>query len=446
MNVKNLEKKEKNTAEITVEVSAEEFDAAVNKAYLKNRSRISIPGFRKGKAPRKIIENMYGASVFYEDALDELYTEAFAFSVLNQDLNIVGQPTLLDVNINDDKSVTIVYQVAVYPEVKLSEYKGLEAPKQTVNVLKADIEEELENVRKRNARIQAVDRAAKIDDIVNIDYEGFMDGVPFEGGKDSGYDLTLGSGYFVPGFEFQLVGVKAGDEKDVNIVFPEDYQENLAGKPAVFKVKVNEVKESLLPDLDDEFAKDVSEFDTLEEYKASIKENISNRKKAAAENAFRDAIMTKLIDGMEADIPDAMVEERVQSTIDNYNQRLSAQGMDFPSYLNMLGMDIDSFREMGRASALREIQEEVALDKIADIEDLGATPEEIEAEFDRLAEQYDVDKDAVKQGVSVDTVVGILRRDKAAELLYAAAVVENKAADKAEEKSDEEEEKENTEE
>lgn len=446
MNVKNLEKKEKNTAELTVEVSAEEFDDAVNKAYLKNRSKISIPGFRKGKAPRKMIENMYGASVFYEDALDGLYTEAFAFSVLNQNLNIVGQPTLLDVNINDDKSVTIVYQVAVYPEVKLNEYKGLQAPKQTVRVLKADIEEELENVRKRNARIQSVDRAARIDDIVNIDYEGFLDGVPFEGGKDSGYDLTLGSGHFVPGFEFQLVGVKAGDEKDVNIVFPEDYQENLAGKPVVFKVKVNEVKESILPDLDDEFAKDVSEFDTLEEYKASIKENISNRKKAAAENAFRDAIMTKLIDGMEADIPDAMVEERVQSTIDNYNQRLSAQGMDFPSYLNMLGMDIDSFREMGRASALREIQEEVALDKIADIEDLGATPEEIEAEFDRLAEQYDVDKDAVKQGVSVDTVVGILRRDKAAELLYAAATVEKKPAKTDKEKAEEGEEKECSEE
>lgn len=439
MNVKNIEKKEKNTAEITVEITAEEFDKAVNAAYLKNRTKINIPGFRKGKAPRKMIEKMYGESVFFEDALDALYPEAYTFAIVTEKIEAVSQPTLLDVNIGDDKTVTIKYSVALYPEVKIGEYKGIEAAKPAVRVLKSEVEEELERVRKRNARVQTADREAKMGDIVNIDFEGFKDGVPFEGGKDTAYDLTLGSGYFVPGFEEQLVGAKAGDEKEVNITFPENYTEELAGKDVVFKVKVNEVKESILPDLDDEFAKDVSEFDTLDEYKASLKTEISTRKKAAAENTFKENVMSKLIESMECDIPQGMIDERVDSTIENYNYRLQEQGMTFESYIQMLGMEIDAFREMAAKSATRELQEEIALDKIAELEAIEIPVNDIEAEYKKLAEQYNIDVDEVKKGINADTIIMVLRRDKAADILYSSAVVEKKKAKKEETASSDEE-------
>lgn len=430
MNVINFEKKEKNIAELTVEVTAEEFEKAVNKAYLKMRGRINIPGFRKGKAPRKMIENMYGTGVFYEDALEEIYPEAYAYAVLHEELNVVGQPSLLDVNVNDDKSVTLKYSVSLFPEVTLGEYKGLEAPKPVVRVNKSEIEEEIEKIRKRNARVQAVEREAKTGDTVNIDYEGFLNGTPFNGGKDSGYDLVLGSGYFVPGFEDQLVGVKAGEEKDLDITFPENYAEELAGKAVVFKVKVNEVKESILPELDDEFAKDVSEFDTLDEYKASVKETISARKKAAAENSFNEVIMNKLIDNMQCDIPDAMVEERIDSIIENYNFRLMEQGLNLEQYIQMLGVDMDGFRNMSRDSALREIQEELVLDKVAELEAIEIAPEAVEAEYELLASQYNIEIDEVKKGVSADLVISMLKKRAASEVVYSTAVVEKKKAKK----------------
>lgn len=438
MNVKNLEKKEKNTLELTVVVASDEFEKAVNTAYVKNRSKINVPGFRKGKAPRKVIEGMYGASVFYEDALDELFQPGFNFAVESEKLNVVGRPSVTDVKINDDKTVDIKYTVAVYPEVTMGQYKGIEAPKPAVRVLKAEVEEELEKVRGRSARIQAVERAAENGDTVNIDFEGFLDGVPFDGGKDTGYDLVLGSGYFVPGFEEQLVGTKAGDEKDLDIVFPENYAEDLAGKAVVFKVKVNEVKESILPELDDEFAKDVSEFDTLEEYKASLKEEISARKKASVEASFRNQVMAKVIEGMQCDVPNAMVEERVDSTIENYNYRLSQQGMTFESYMKALGMDLDAFRENAKGSALAELQEEIALDKIAELENLEATEEELEAEYDKYAQEYGMEKDNIKAVIPAEEVAKLVKREKAAELVYSSAVAEKKKAKKEEAKEAEE--------
>lgn len=431
MNIKNLEKKEKSTVEFIVEVTAEEFEKAVNAAYLKMRKRINVPGFRKGKAPRKIIEGMYGASIFYDDALEELYPEAYTKAIVDEKLEVVGRPSITNFDVKDDKSAEIKFSVTVYPEAALGQYKGLEAPKPAARVLKAEIEEELENVRRRNVRVQTVEREAKITDTVNIDYEGFLDGAAFEGGKADGYDLTLGSGYFVPGFEDQLVGSKAGDEKDLDITFPENYAPELAGKAVVFKVKVNEVKENILPDLDDEFAKDVSEFETLDEYKANIKEGILERKKAANENAFRQQIMDKLIANLKCDVPDAMIDERIDADIDNYNYRLMQQGVNFDNYLQMLGLTMEGFRENARPAALKELQQEIALDKIAELEGITASDDEIKKQYEDLAAEYNMELDEVKAGIPEDTVKQAIGRQKASDFLYNNAVVEKKAAKKA---------------
>lgn len=443
MNVKSVEKKEKNTAELTVEVSAEKFEEAVNAAYKKNKSKIAIPGFRKGKAPRKIIENMYGASLFYEDAVEILYPEAFEFAVAEEKLNIVGQPGLLDVDISDDKKLTMKYAVSLYPEVKLGEYKGLSGAKPAVKVFKKEIDEEVETMRKRNARIEVAERAAKDGDTANIDFEGFLEGVPFDGGKGEGFNLVLGSGQFVPGFEEQVVGMSAGEEKEINITFPENYTAELAGKPVVFKVKVNEVKESILPELDDEFAKDVSEFDTLEEYKNSVKERLTEQKKAEIEKSFKDEIITKVVDNMECEVPDAMVDERVESTIQSYNYNLSAQGLTFENYLQMMGMNIDEFRTTMRPAAEKQVKIDLAIEKIAEVEDFSVSEEEIEAEYKTLAEKYKVEAEEAKKFIPEDSIKKQIQAMKAEELVFSSAVVEKKAAKKSEkeEKADEKDEK-----
>lgn len=428
MNVKSVEKKEKNSAELTVEVSAEEFEAAVNSAYKKNKNNIAIPGFRKGKAPRKLIESMYGASIFYEDAVEILYPQAFEYAVTEEKLNIVGRPSVLDFDISEEKVLTIKYAVDLYPEVTLGEYKGLSAPKAAVKVLKKDVEEEVENVRKRNARIETVERAAKSGDTANIDFEGFLDGKPFDGGKGENYNLVLGSNQFIPGFEEQVVGMSAGEEKDIDVTFPENYTPELAGKAVVFKVKVNEVKESILPELDDEFAKDVSEFDTLDEYKESVKEQISARKKEEAERAFKSAILGKVIDGVECDIPESMIEERINATIENYNYNLAGQGMSFDAYLQMMGMDMASFRENVKPSTVRELKAELALEKIAETENFDVSEEKIEEEYKRISEMYGVEIKEAKQYINQDAVVQQLKIHMAEDAIYDSAVVEKKKA------------------
>lgn len=438
MNVKEFEKKEKNTAELTVVTTPEEFEAAVQKAYIKNRGRINVPGFRKGKAPRRMIESMYGAGIFYEDAVEALAPEALDAGIREKELDTVGRPSILDFNIGEDKSLTLKFRVSLYPEVKVSKYKGIAAPKMAVRVTKKDVDREIESARQRNARIESVDRAAKNGDIVNIDFEGFIDGVAFDGGKGEGHDLELGSGQFIPGFEDQLIGAKAGDQVDVNVTFPENYAPELASKAATFKVKVNEVKVKELPELDDEFAKDVSEFDTLEEYSASVKEELSERKREEAQRAFEEVVMSRLTDNVECEIPDDMVEEHLDSMLNNFRYNLARQGMELEQYFSMMGMSVETFRQETRPTAEKQIKLDLAFEHIAKTEDFPVSDEDVENEYKRLADEYHMGVDEVKRAVTADSVKTGLKLEKAKKLVLDTAVAEKKEkksdkADKAEE-------------
>ena len=316
MIVKNVEKKEKSTVTFDVVCDAAEFEKAINSAYLKNKSKIFVQGFRKGKAPRMVIEGMYGKDVFYDDAADELAPAAYAFAVEQEGLRAVGTPAVRGVDVAEDKTLTLSFLTAIWPEVTLGQYKGVEAPKAKVEVTDEQVEQDIERTRKRNGRIVAVERAAQDGDTAVIDYEGSVDGVPFDGGKAEGHSLLLGSNSFIPGFEDQVIGMSAGEEKDLNVTFPEEYHEpSLAGKAAVFHVKCNEIKEVQLPDLDDEFVKDVSEFDTLDEYRTSIRERLAKNQEADAEADYQNELIYKAGDNITADIPDAMVEEQIDNMI-----------------------------------------------------------------------------------------------------------------------------------
>lgn len=437
MNVKELERKEKNTAELTVVVSAEKFESAINKAYNKNKGKISIPGFRKGKANRKIIESMYGESVFYDDAVEELYPEALQFGIEQEKLTTVGRPSILDVNVEDDKSLTIKFLVSLYPEIKIEGYKGISAPKPAVRILKKDVEREINKTREQNARIQLVDREAQTGDIAKIDFEGFMDGTAFEGGKGEGYDLELGSGTFIPGFEEQVVGAKAGDNIDVNVTFPQAYAPELAGKDATFKVHVVEVKEKILPELDDEFAKDVSEFDTYDEYFASVKEKLSETRKADAEKNFQDVVLQRLVEKVEGDIPDAMVEDQVENMLSSFRYNLAAQGIELEQYCQMLGTDLEEMKKELRPTAEKELKADLAFEAIAAKENFEVSDEQIEEEYKKMAEQYSMDVESVKNAVSSDVIKTNLKIDAAKSLVYAEAVVEKKEKKSEEETTEE---------
>ena len=423
MIVKNLEKKEKSTVSFDVLCDAAEFEKAVNGAYLKNRSKIFVQGFRKGKAPRMIIEGMYGKDVFYDDAANDLAPAAFAFAAEQEGLRTVGTPAVRDINVSDDKELTLSFVTAVWPEVTLGQYKGLEAPKAKVEVTDEQVSEELEKVRKRNSRIISVERPAKLEDTAVIDYLGTVDGVPFEGGKAEGHNLVLGSGMFIPGFEDQVVGMSAGEEKDVNVTFPEEYHApELAGKPAVFHVKCHEVKETQLPDLDDEFAKDVSEFDTLDEYRASIRERLE---KSAADNAdseYRSALIEKAGDNITADIPDAMVEEQMDNMMREYNQNLQMSGLSLELYLQYLGQSPAEFREQARPTAERRVKTDLLLDKVAETEGIQVTDEEVEEEYKKLAEQYSMEIDQVKKALDKTVIENDLKTRKAAEIIFESGV------------------------
>ena len=424
MNVKNFEKKEKNEVEITVEITADEFENAINTAYKNNKNQINVPGFRKGKAPRKIIEGIYGAKVFYDDAMDIIYPQAYEFAITENNLNVVGKPSILDLNIADDKTVTIKFATALYPEVKMGEYKGIKATRPSEEVTDEDINEELDAVRKRNARIQTIDRAAELGDTVCIDYDGYLNGEPFAGGKAEKYDLELGSGTFVPGFEDQLVGLSAGDEKDIDITFPENYAPDLAGKDVVFKIKVHEVKESILPEADDEFAKDVSEFDTIEEYKNSIKERLAGIKKENAEREFRTEVITKVIDAMECEVPDAMIDMQVENTIQGYSNNLSAQGIEFASYLKLMGTTMQDFIADMRPNVEKQIKADLAFEKVAELENFEITDEELEEQYKKMAEQYSIDLDTVKKAINADDLKHQMKINKAEDLIFTSAIAE----------------------
>ena len=423
MDVKNVEKKENGKLSFQVEIDRAAFEAAINKAYQKAKKDIYVPGFRKGKAPRMVVEGMYGAEVFYEDAVNEIAPEAYDTGLKAADVRVVGRPAVTNFSVSEEKALTIDFEVAMYPEVTLGEYKGIEVYKEKCEVSEEEIAAELERVQKRNARIQVVEREAQNGDTVNIDYDGYKDGVRFDGGKDEGYDLVLGSNSFVPGFEEQLVGLKAGEEKDLDITFPENYHEGLAGAAVVFKVKVNEVKESILPELDDDFAKDVSEFDTLDEYKTSISENLLKSKEANAQNEFEFATLAKAVANMTVNVPEEMIDEQVDNMVNEYRQNIAMQGMNFEQYLGMMGMDENTFRGIMRPSAENQTKNEILLEAIAAAEGIEPSEEDIEEEYKRAAEMYGAELEQVKAAIAAELVTRDLKLKKAAEVLYTNAVV-----------------------
>jgi trigger factor len=435
MSVKSCEKIENSHVVLTVEVGAEEFDAAVNKAYHQQRSKINVPGFRPGKAPRKIIEGMYGAEVFYEEAVNIVLPDAYDAAVKEQDLRVVGYPQV-ELEKVGKEGATFKCTVAVYPEVKLGQYKGLEAPRAEVKVMAADVNARLKEMADRNARLVSVERAVKKGDTADIDFEGFDNGVPFEGGKGENFDLEIGSGSFVPGFEDQLIGMKAGEEKDIDITFPENYTPELAGKPVVFHVKVNEVKVKEVPALDDEFAKDVSEFDTLKELKADLKKKITEERKVAAQSAFEDALMDKVAEGIEAEIPQEMLDEQARAMVENLKYQLSSQGLGYDQYVQMMGGE-DKVLAQAAEPARRQVRMDLAVRAIMDAEGLEATDEDVEAEYAKMADQYGIDLENVKKYLRAEDVKEQVLRAKVIRLVADSAVAVAPEEKKAEEKTEE---------
>ena len=435
MNVKSVEKLEKSQVAVTVEVTAEEFEAAVQKAYLKMRNKISVPGFRPGKAPRKMIEKLYGEGVFYSDAVDAALPEAYTQAIGSSGLDVVGYP---EVEIVDDQigkdGFTFKATTPVYPEVTLGEYKGLKAEKPEVKVLAADVDERLKALADRNTRLVSVDRAAKSGDTAVIDFEGFLDGKPFDGGKGENHNLELGSGSFVPGFEDQVIGMKAGEEKDIDITFPENYHADLAGKAVVFKVKVHEVKEKEVPAMDDEFAKDVSEFDTLKDLKADLKKKITEERQKDADRVFEENLMNQVAENITADIPDVMVENQAHQYLDNFKAQISRQ-FPYEEYKKMTGMDDAKLLEEAKEPALRQVKMDLATAAIIKAENIEASDEDVEAEFAKMAEQFGMDVEMVKKYLSKEQVHDQILTQKAVAVVVDSATAEKpakKTAKKAE--------------
>ena len=431
MTVKSCEKLEKSRVALTIETSAEEFEAAVNKAYLKMRGKINVPGFRVGKAPRKIIEKMYGAEVFYEEAVNIILPDAYEDAVKEQGLETVGYPQV-ELESCTKEGVVFKCTVAVYPEVKLGQYKGLEAPKAEVKVAAADVNARLKEMADRNSRLVSVERAVKKGDTADIDFEGFDNGVAFDGGKGENFDLEIGSGSFVPGFEEQLVGMKAGEEKDIDITFPENYTPELAGKPVVFHVKVNEVKVKEVPAIDDEFAKDVSEFDTLKDLKADIKKKMTAERTEAAQRAFEDVLMAKVAEGVEADIPQEMVELQAERMMEQFKQQLASQGIPFDQYLQMTGTTEADFRKQADGPAAEQVKMDLAVEAIIKAEGLEASDEDVENEMKSVAEKYGMDLDTVKKYLRPEDVKEQVIREKVVKLVADNAVAVAPAEEKAE--------------
>ena len=435
MELKNTEKQEHSVVALTIEITKAELEAAKDKAFKKSGKNITVPGFRKGKAPRKMIEKLYGEGVFFEEAFNIIYPDAMEMAVEKSGIKPVGRA---DVDLGDpaeEGGLTIIAKVPVEPEVELGEYKGIEAEKETVKVLQADVKAELNRMAQRFARTETVDRKAKKNDTVDIDFEGFVDGVAFEGGKAEHHELTLGSGAFIPGFEDQLIGCKAGDEKDVVVTFPEEYHaKELAGKEATFKCKVHKVEETILPAIDDEFAKDVSDTcETLDDLKKEITERLKAERQEAADNAFEEKVLDAVIDGMKADIPAAMIDAQVDTIVQDFGYRLQMQGMGLEQYLKMTGTEMGAFRAMFKAQAERQVKTRLALQKVADQENIAVTEQEIADEYAKMAEQYKMDVEKIKTIVAQDALSGDLRISNALEFIKANAKVKKASKKKAEE-------------
>ena len=435
MELKNTEKQEHSVVALTIEITKAEFEAAKDKAFKKTGKNITVPGFRKGKAPRKMIEKLYGEGVFFEEAFNIINPDAMEMAGEKSGIKPVGRA---DVDLGDpaeEGGLTIIAKVPVEPEVELGEYKGIEVEKETVKVLQADVKAELNRMAQRNARTETVERKAKKNDTVDIDFEGFVDGVPFEGGKAEHHELTLGSGAFIPGFEDQLIGCKAGDEKDVVVTFPEEYHaKELAGKEATFKCKVHKVEETILPEIDDEFAKDVSDTcETLDDLKKEITERLKAERQEAADNAFEEKVLDAVIDGMKADIPAAMIDAQVDTIVQDFGYRLQMQGMGLEQYLKMTGTEMGAFRAMFKDQAERQVKTRLALQKVADLENITVSEQEIADEYAKMAEQYKMDVEKIKTIVAESALSGDLRISNALEFIKKNAKVKKASKKKAEE-------------
>ena len=433
MNVKNIEKKG-NEATIVVEIDKELMESGVNAAYMKARKNIMIPGFRKGKAPRKMIEKLYGAHVFYEDGLEEIFPEIYKFAVVEQDVKAVGRPSLTDMDISDDGVATITLATEVYPEVTLGDYKGLKIEKAKVVISDEQVEAELDRMAQNVASTETVERAAEMGDTANIDFEGFDNGVAFDGGKGENFDLKLGSGSFVPGFEEQVVGMAAGEEKDIDITFPEDYKADLAGKAVVFHVKVNKVTQTNVPAKDDEFAKDVSEFDTLEALKADIRAKAEEQAQKQADSAFEQACVEKAAENTTVEMPKALIEAELDTQMERFGYQLQMSGYSMDAYAKMMGGDLNTMRNAFRPAAEKQAKINVTLNKIVEAEGISVSDEDVAAEYEALAKQYELELDKVKEMVPAEEIKANLETRKAVKVIVdaAKAVAPKKKASKKE--------------
>jgi len=433
MNVKSIERNGNETT-IVVQIDKELMEKGVQAAYLKARKNIMIPGFRKGKAPRKMIESMYGAHVFYEDGLEEIFPEVYQQAVLDQDVKAIGRPSLTDMNIEEDGSVVLTLTTEVYPEVTLGQYKGVEVAKAEAVVTDMQVQAELDRMAQNVASTETVERAAEMGDTANIDFEGFLDGVPFDGGKGENHDLKLGAGQFVPGFEEQVVGMSAGEEKDIDITFPEDYHAELAGKAVVFHVKCNKVTTTNVPELDDEFAKDVSEFETLEELKQDIYNKALEKAQKQIDSAFEQACVEAAAENTTVDMPKALVETELDTQMERFAYQLQMSGYSVEQYAKMMGGDLSTMRNAFRPGAEKQAKINVTLEKIIEVEGITVTDEDVEAEYAALAEQYSLELDKVKGMVPVEEIQTSLKTRKAVKVIVDSAVA---VAPKTEEKTEE---------
>ena len=429
MNIKSNERNG-NQATIVIEIDKELMESGVQKAYLKARKNIMIPGFRKGKAPRKMIESMYGAHVFYEDGLEEIFPEVYEYAVVEQCVKAVGRPTLTDMDISDEGIVTITLTTDVYPEVTLGDYKGIEVEKAEATVTDEQVQAELDRMAQNVASTETVERAAEMGDTANIDFEGFDNGVPFDGGKGENFDLKLGSGSFVPGFEEQVVGMSAGEEKDIDITFPENYHAELAGKPVVFHVKLNKVTATNLPALDDEFAKDVSEFDTLDALKADIRAKALENAQKQIDNAFEQACVDKAAENTTVDMPAGLIEAELDTQMERFAYQLQMSGYSVEQYAKMMGGDLSTMRNAFRPAAEKQAKVNVTLAKIVEVENITVSDEDIAAEFESMAKQYEMEVEKLKEMVPVEELKTSLETRKAVKVIVDAAVaVAPKAAE-----------------
>ena len=421
MNVKSIEKNG-NQATIVVEIDKELMEKGVNAAYMKARKQIMIPGFRKGKAPRKMIEAMYGAHVFYEDGLEEIFPEVYQFAVIEQEVKAIGRPSLTDMDINAENIVTITLTTEVYPEVTLGQYKGLEIEHAPVEVTDAQVEAELNRMAQNVASTETVEKAAELGDTANIDFEGFDNGVAFDGGKGENFDLKLGSGQFVPGFEEQVVGMTAGEEKDIDITFPENYTAELAGKAVVFHVKLNKVTVTTVPALDDEFAKDVSEFETLEELKADIRAKALENAEKQAKTAFENAAVEKAAELTTVDMPKALIESELDNQMERFAYQLQMSGYSMEQYAKMMGGDVSTMRNAFRPAAEKQAKINVTLAKIVEAEGITVADEDVAEEYEDLAKQYELEVEKVKEMVPAEEVKASVENRKVVKLIVDSAV------------------------